>query len=89
MDFLVELFRNFYQHQDWGMQQSCTDSYGKTLKKWHGWIASSSFMVTFSQPAQSITSIFLIKGLVSIWFWKFVLGLIKATFQYGFGNLLL
>ncbi|KVI00342.1 Glycolipid transfer protein domain-containing protein, partial [Cynara cardunculus var. scolymus] len=43
MDFLVELFRNLYQHQDWSMQQACNDSYSKTLKKWHGWIASSSF----------------------------------------------
>lgn len=46
MDFLVELFRNLYQHQDWSMQQACNDSYGKTLKKWHGWIASSSFTVS-------------------------------------------
>ncbi|XP_071718418.1 glycolipid transfer protein 1-like [Rutidosis leptorrhynchoides] len=45
MDFLVELFRNLHQHQDWSMQQACNDSYGKTLKKWHGWIASSSFTV--------------------------------------------
>ncbi|KAJ9558797.1 hypothetical protein OSB04_013411 [Centaurea solstitialis] len=45
MDFLVELFRNLYQHQDWSMQQACNDSYSKTLKKWHGWIASSSFTV--------------------------------------------
>lgn len=47
MDFLVELFRNLSQHQDWGLQQSCTDSYSKTLKKWHGWLASSSFTVMF------------------------------------------
>ncbi|KAL8262803.1 hypothetical protein R6Q59_024152 [Mikania micrantha] len=45
MDFLVELFHNLYQHQDRSMQQACNDSYGKTLKKWHGWIASSSFTV--------------------------------------------
>ncbi|KAL8158351.1 hypothetical protein AgCh_002877 [Apium graveolens] len=45
MDFLVELFRNLSEHQDWGMQQCCNDSYSKTLKKWHGWIASSSFTV--------------------------------------------
>ncbi|WOH16177.1 hypothetical protein DCAR_0935726 [Daucus carota subsp. sativus] len=45
MDFLVELFNNFSQHQDWGMQQCCNDSYSKTLKKWHGWLASSSFTV--------------------------------------------
>lgn len=45
MDFLVELFRNLLEHGDWGMSQACTDSYSKTLKKWHGWIASSSFSV--------------------------------------------
>ncbi|KAJ0974031.1 hypothetical protein J5N97_015996 [Dioscorea zingiberensis] len=43
MDFLVELFRNLLEHQDWAMSQACTDSYSKTLKKWHGWLASSSF----------------------------------------------
>ncbi|XP_065861848.1 glycolipid transfer protein 1 [Euphorbia lathyris] len=45
MDFLVELFRNLVSHQDWTMSQACTDSYGKTLKKFHGWLASSSFTV--------------------------------------------
>ncbi|KAK2973882.1 hypothetical protein RJ640_013936 [Escallonia rubra] len=45
MDFLVELFRDLVEHQDWSMAHACTDSYGKTLKKWHGWLASSSFMV--------------------------------------------
>ncbi|EYU46427.1 hypothetical protein ABFS82_04G043500 [Erythranthe guttata] len=45
MDFLVELFRNLLQHQDWAMSQACTDSYTKTLKQWHGWLASSSFTV--------------------------------------------
>ncbi|XP_021910883.1 glycolipid transfer protein 1 [Carica papaya] len=45
MDFLVELFRNLLAHADWTMTQCCTDSYGKTLKKWHGWLASSSFTV--------------------------------------------
>ncbi|KAF5752403.1 pleckstrin y domain-containing family A member 8-like [Tripterygium wilfordii] len=45
MDFLVELFRNLLAHPDWAMSQACTDSYGKTLKKWHGWLASSSFTV--------------------------------------------
>ncbi|KAK8969714.1 hypothetical protein KSP40_PGU006686 [Platanthera guangdongensis] len=45
MDFLVELFRNLIEHPDWTMAQTCTDSYNKTLKKWHGWLASSSFMV--------------------------------------------
>lgn len=45
MDFLVELFRNLLEHPDWSMSQVCTDSYSKTLKKWHGWLASSSFTV--------------------------------------------
>ncbi|KAL7177631.1 hypothetical protein ACSBR2_030901 [Camellia fascicularis] len=45
MDFLVELFRNLHDHEDWTMAQACTDSYGKTLKKWHGWLASSSFTI--------------------------------------------
>lgn len=45
MDFLVELFKNLLEHPDWTMSQSCTDSYEKTLKKWHGWLASSSFKV--------------------------------------------
>lgn len=45
MDFLVELFCNLLAHPDWTMPQVCTDSYGKTLKKFHGWIASSSFTV--------------------------------------------
>ncbi|XP_010522469.1 PREDICTED: glycolipid transfer protein 1 [Tarenaya hassleriana] len=45
MDFLVELFRNLLAHPDWTMSQVCGDSYQKTLKKWHGWLASSSFSV--------------------------------------------
>ncbi|KAK6929754.1 Glycolipid transfer protein domain [Dillenia turbinata] len=45
MDFLVALFRNLLLHPDWSMSQACTDSYGKTLKQWHGWLASSSFTV--------------------------------------------
>ncbi|XP_049409906.1 glycolipid transfer protein 1 [Solanum stenotomum] len=45
MDFLVALFRNLLEHQDWAMSQACSDSYSKTLKKWHGWIASSSFTI--------------------------------------------
>ncbi|MQL86363.1 hypothetical protein Taro_018887 [Colocasia esculenta] len=48
MDFLVELFRNLLEHADWTMSQACLDSYGKTLKKWHGWLASSSFSVNVS-----------------------------------------
>ncbi|KAK6161240.1 hypothetical protein DH2020_004633 [Rehmannia glutinosa] len=45
MDFLVELFRNLAEHQDWSMSQVCNDAYSKTLKKWHGWLASSTFTV--------------------------------------------
>ncbi|KAL0414291.1 UNVERIFIED_CONTAM: Glycolipid transfer protein 1 [Sesamum radiatum] len=45
MDFLVELFRNLCEHQDWSMSQVCNDAYSKTLRKWHGWLASSSFSV--------------------------------------------
>ncbi|KAK4492463.1 hypothetical protein RD792_003272 [Penstemon davidsonii] len=45
MDFILELFRDLLQHQDWTMSQACTDSYTKTLKKYHGWLASSSFTV--------------------------------------------
>ncbi|KAK7344037.1 hypothetical protein VNO77_13252 [Canavalia gladiata] len=45
MDFLVALFQNLIEHEDWSMSQACTDSYNKTLKKWHGWLASSSFSV--------------------------------------------
>lgn len=48
MDFLVELFRNLLEHGDWAMSQACSDSYSKTLKKFHGWLASSSFSVTVS-----------------------------------------
>ncbi|CAI9771237.1 unnamed protein product [Fraxinus pennsylvanica] len=45
MDFLVELFRNLSQYQDQSMSHACNDAYSKTLKKWHGWLASSSFSV--------------------------------------------
>uniref|UniRef100_A0A7N0VIC2 Glycolipid transfer protein domain-containing protein n=1 Tax=Kalanchoe fedtschenkoi TaxID=63787 RepID=A0A7N0VIC2_KALFE len=44
MDFLVELFRNLLDHEDWSMIHACMISYNKTLKKWHGWICGSSFM---------------------------------------------
>lgn len=50
MDFLVELFRNLLAHLDWTMTEACTDSYGKTLKKFHGWIASSAFTVNSFVP---------------------------------------
>ncbi|XP_010264964.1 PREDICTED: glycolipid transfer protein 1-like [Nelumbo nucifera] len=45
MDFLVELFRNLLEHPDWTMSRACTESYNQTLKKWHGWVASSSFTI--------------------------------------------
>ncbi|CAD5192616.1 glycolipid transfer protein 1 [Musa acuminata AAA Group] len=45
MDFLVELFRNLLEYADWTMSQVCTDSYSKTLKKWHGWLASSTVSI--------------------------------------------
>ena len=58
MDFLVELFRNLLQHPDWTMSQVCTDSYGKTLKQWHGWLASSSFTVISLMSIQSNSEFF-------------------------------
>ncbi|MED6123289.1 Glycolipid transfer protein 1 [Stylosanthes scabra] len=45
MDFLVALFRNLIDHEDWTLSQACTESYNSTLKKWHGWLACSSFGV--------------------------------------------
>ncbi|XP_047980039.1 glycolipid transfer protein 1-like [Salvia hispanica] len=45
MDFIVELFKNLGEHQDWSMSQIYNEAYTKTLKKWHGWIAASSFTV--------------------------------------------
>ncbi|XP_024967361.1 glycolipid transfer protein 1-like isoform X1 [Cynara cardunculus var. scolymus] len=45
MDFIVELFRNLMVHADWSMSQVCTEAYTKTLKKYHGWLASSTFML--------------------------------------------
>ncbi|EEF32539.1 glycolipid transfer protein 1 isoform X2 [Ricinus communis] len=45
MDFLVQLFSNLLSHPNWSMTQVCSDSYNKTLKKWHNWLASSSFSV--------------------------------------------
>lgn len=50
MDFLVELFHNLLDHPDWSMSQACNHAYGKTLKKWHGWLATSSFSVMFLVP---------------------------------------
>lgn len=58
MDFLVELFRNLLQHPDWAMSQVCADSYTKTLKQWHGWLASSSFSVMSLIFGQSNTEFF-------------------------------
>ncbi|GAB4830069.1 hypothetical protein Ancab_019709 [Ancistrocladus abbreviatus] len=45
MDFVVQLFLNLFEHPAWSMSQACTDSYKKTLKKWHGWLAISTFTV--------------------------------------------
>ncbi|CAL9023482.1 unnamed protein product [Prunus brigantina] len=45
MDYLVELFRNLHDNPDWPMSKACSEAYGKTLKKWHNWLASSSFSV--------------------------------------------
>ncbi|KAJ9543225.1 hypothetical protein OSB04_022932 [Centaurea solstitialis] len=45
MDFIVELFRNLMEHADWTMSQVCSEAYTKTLKKYHGWLASSTFTV--------------------------------------------
>lgn len=45
MDFLVELFRILSQHQDRSMSHICNGIYSKTLKNWHGWLASSNFSV--------------------------------------------
>ncbi|KAI3682641.1 hypothetical protein L1987_82760 [Smallanthus sonchifolius] len=45
MDFILELFRNLMEHEDWAMSQVCTEAYTKTLKKYHGWLASSTFTV--------------------------------------------
>ncbi|KAJ0792471.1 putative glycolipid transfer protein [Helianthus annuus] len=45
MDFILELFRNLMEHEDWAMSKVCTEAYTKTLKKYHGWLASSTFTV--------------------------------------------
>ncbi|XP_074267576.1 glycolipid transfer protein 1-like [Silene latifolia] len=45
MDFMVHFFSNLLEHPEWSMSQACKDSYKKTLKKWHGWIAISTFKV--------------------------------------------
>ncbi|XP_027349060.1 glycolipid transfer protein 1-like [Abrus precatorius] len=45
MDFTVQMFNNLHEHQDWTMQRACSDSYNKTLRQWHGWLAISSFSV--------------------------------------------
>uniref|UniRef100_A0A803LA61 Glycolipid transfer protein domain-containing protein n=1 Tax=Chenopodium quinoa TaxID=63459 RepID=A0A803LA61_CHEQI len=45
MDFMVQFFRNLLEHPEWSMTQACTDSYKRTLKKWHGWMAISTFKV--------------------------------------------
>ncbi|XP_031484112.1 glycolipid transfer protein 1-like [Nymphaea colorata] len=43
MDFLVQMFCNLIEHAEWTMPQACSDAYSKTLKKWHGWVASTTF----------------------------------------------
>ncbi|XP_004493797.1 glycolipid transfer protein 1-like [Cicer arietinum] len=48
MDFTVQLFSNLHEHEDWSMKHACSDSYNKTLKKWHSWLASSSFNVALN-----------------------------------------
>ncbi|KAL8259024.1 hypothetical protein R6Q59_026977 [Mikania micrantha] len=45
MDYIVELYRNLMEHEDWDMSRVCTEAYSKTLKKYHGWLASSTFTV--------------------------------------------
>ncbi|XP_021855048.1 glycolipid transfer protein 1-like [Spinacia oleracea] len=45
MDFMIQLFHNLLEHPEWSMTQACTDSYKRTLKKWHGWMAISTFKV--------------------------------------------
>lgn len=42
---MVTLFHNLLEHPEWSMTQACTDSYKRTLKKWHGWMAISTFKV--------------------------------------------
>lgn len=44
MDFLVKLFSNLLEHEEWTMTKACQDSYSQTLKKYHGWFASTAFM---------------------------------------------
>ncbi|CAN6462084.1 unnamed protein product [Victoria cruziana] len=43
MDFLVQMFNNLNEHSEWTMPQASSDAYGKTLKRWHGWVASTTF----------------------------------------------
>ncbi|XP_058740233.1 glycolipid transfer protein 1-like [Vicia villosa] len=45
MDYTVQLFKNLQEHKDWSMKHVCRDSYDKTFKKWHNWLASSTFNV--------------------------------------------
>ncbi|KAJ1694310.1 hypothetical protein LUZ63_011008 [Rhynchospora breviuscula] len=45
MDFFIELLRNLTEHPEWSTTHASTISYNKTLKRWHGWLTSSSFMV--------------------------------------------
>ncbi|WJX83994.1 Glycolipid transfer protein 1 [Trifolium repens] len=65
MDFLVALFRNLIEHPGWAMSQACTDSYNKTLKKWHGWLASSSFTVAMKLAPDTKKFMEVIQGVCS------------------------
>lgn len=69
MDFLVELFRNLLEHQDWTMSQACSDSYGKTLKQWHGWLASSSFSVMLWCPFYYLLVLVISLFAIRIYLW--------------------
>ncbi|MED6206836.1 hypothetical protein PIB30_030396 [Stylosanthes scabra] len=45
MDYSVQMFSNLEEHKNWSMQEACNDSYSKTLRNWHGWIAIQTFHV--------------------------------------------
>ncbi|XLR26817.1 hypothetical protein S83_054717 [Arachis hypogaea] len=45
MDYSVKMFSNLEEHKNWSMQEACNDSYNKTLKSWHGWLAIKTFHV--------------------------------------------
>ncbi|XP_010238896.1 glycolipid transfer protein 1 isoform X3 [Brachypodium distachyon] len=66
MDFLVALFHNLVQHPDWQMPQVCSDAYRNTLKKRHGWLASSSFSVAMKLAPDRKKFMDIISGLGDI-----------------------